>query len=65
MSDRLDLDKDLLGANGLRELNLHFSKQKKEIELMIYRLSHECQKYHQTLKELEDEQIRLKQCIVS
>jgi hypothetical protein len=32
---------------------------------MIYRLSHECQKHHQTLKELEDEQIRLKKHIVN
>jgi len=31
---------------------------------MIYRLSHECLKHHQTLKELEEEQIRLKQHIV-
>jgi len=32
---------------------------------MIYRLSHDCQKHHQTLKDLEDEQTRLKKQIVS
>ncbi|CAF1103411.1 unnamed protein product [Rotaria sp. Silwood1] len=63
LSERSDIEKDLLGPNGLRELNYHFSKQKKEIELMIYRLSRECEKYHQTLKEIEQEQNSLKKQI--
>jgi hypothetical protein len=32
---------------------------------MIYRLSHECEKYHQTLREIEEEQKCLKKHIVS
>jgi len=61
----LDVENDLSGSNGLRGLNYHFSKQKKEIEFMIYRLSHECGKYHQTLTDTEEEQSRLKKQIVS
>jgi hypothetical protein len=63
--DRVDVDKDLGDANGLRELNYRFAKQKKEIELLIYRLTHECQKHHQTLEELQEEKIRLQKQIVS
>ena len=32
---------------------------------MIYRLSHECEKHHQTLADIKQEQIRLKQHIVN
>ena len=64
-SDKVDIDKDLCDPNGLRELNYRFAKQKKEIELMIYRLTHECQKHHQTLEELQEEQNRLRKQIVS
>jgi hypothetical protein len=32
---------------------------------MIYRLSHECEKYHQTVKDMEQEQLRLKKLIVN
>ena len=63
--EKADLEKDLTGVNGLRELNHHFARQKKEMELMIYRLSNECQKHHQSLKELEEQQIRLRKQIVS
>ncbi len=63
--EKLDVEKDLSGQNGLRELNYHFSKEKKEIEFMIYRLSLECGKYHQTLSDTEQEQTRLKKHIVS
>lgn len=62
--ERADLDKDLSGLNGLLALKLHFTKQKKEIELDIYRLSRECEKHHQALKESEDEQNRLRRQLV-
>ncbi|CAF2453457.1 unnamed protein product [Rotaria sp. Silwood2] len=63
LSERSDIEKDLLGLNGLRELNYQFSKEKKEIELTIYRLSRECEQYHQTLKEIEQEQNNLQKQI--
>ncbi|CAF0962841.1 unnamed protein product [Rotaria sordida] len=63
LNEKSDIEKDLLGPNGLRELNYQFSKEKKEIELMIYRLSRECEKYHQTLKEIEQERDSLQKQI--
>ncbi|UJR23176.1 hypothetical protein I4U23_026195 [Adineta vaga] len=62
-NDKQDVEKDLTCSNGLRELNYQFTKDKKEIEFLIYRLSHECGKHHQTLNEIEQEQIRLKKHI--
>ena len=59
------MENDLSGPNGLRKLNSDFSKQKKEIQSMIDRLSHECEKHHQTLNDLQQEQDRLKKNIVS
>ena len=64
-NDKQDVEKDLTCSNGLRELNYQFTKDKKEIEFLIYRLSHECGKHHRTLNEIEQEQIRLKKHIVS
>jgi flagellar biosynthesis chaperone FliJ len=46
-------------------MNYRFAKEKKEIELTIYRLTNECEKYHHSLKELEEEQIRLRKQIVN
>ena len=63
--DKQDVEKDLSGPNGLRELNYQFSKQKKEIELLIYRLSRDCEQYHQSLTEIEEEQKRLKKHMVT
>ncbi|CAF1460702.1 unnamed protein product [Adineta ricciae] len=58
--DKEDVEKDLSSPNGLRELNYQFSKEKKEIELLIYRLSRDCEKCYQSLTEIEEEQKRLK-----
>ncbi|CAF1454444.1 unnamed protein product [Adineta steineri] len=62
--DKSDVENDLSGPNGLRELNYRFGKEKKDLEFLIYRLSHDCGKYHQTLLDLEHEQNRLKKHIV-
>ena len=59
-TEKSDLIKDVQDKNGLRELNLQFAKQKKEIELSIYRLSKECEKYHQQLLDIKEEQASLK-----
>lgn len=63
--DRVDIEKDLSGTDGLLALNLHFAKQRKELELAIYRLSRECEQCHQSLKESEDEQNRLRKQMVN
>lgn len=62
--ERDDLEKDLSGIDGLLALKLHFAKQRKEIELAIYRLSRECEKSHQALNESEEEQQRLQKRLV-
>ncbi|CAF3465727.1 unnamed protein product [Rotaria socialis] len=61
--EKSDLEKDLNGRSGLRELKLHFAKDQKEMKLMIYRLSRECEKHHETLKDNEQGRIRLKKYI--
>ncbi len=63
--DKSDIEKDLYGSNSLQELNYRFSKQKKEIEFNIYRLSRECEKFHQKIKDLEQDQVRLRKQIVN
>ena len=62
--EKSDLEKDIQDRNGLQELNYRFSKEKKELELLIYRLTHECEKFHQRLEELKNEELSLEKRIV-
>lgn len=61
--EKSDLEKDVQDRSGLQELNYRFSKEKREVELLIYRLTHECEKFHQRLEELKTHEVFLEKRI--
>lgn len=60
-----DLIRDLQDNNGLKDLSLKFSREKKEIDMIIYRLSKDCEKLYEALREIQDEKKMVQNRLVS
>lgn len=63
--DKNDFEQDLKGNNGLQRIHEDLLKQKKNLESSLSDFTHQCQIYHEAITEIELEQIRLQQYIVS
>lgn len=63
--DKDDFEQDLKGKDGLQRIHEDLLRQKKDLRSNVSNFSHQCQIYHEAITEIELEQIRVQQYIVS